>query len=162
METDRENYYSVPEVARVLGVSQTRVRQLIKEEELEAERDEKGWLVAKHVVHTFKETYAPRRSGQDPVPALSQEALLAFERVESLQRELGRIEGRLELEAVARSTLEEQLRREQIRVDQERERAEQERQERIQAHEEASKLREELEAARQEAHRSWWQRIFGR
>lgn len=43
-----------------------------------------------------------------------------MERVEILQRELGRFEGRLELEEMTRSTLEAQLQREQERADQER------------------------------------------
>jgi hypothetical protein len=72
---------------------------------------------------------------------------------------LGRLEGemkvRAEITSVAESTLKEQLERE-------RERAEREREERLQAQEEARRLREDLEAARLEAHRSWWQQIFGR
>ena len=45
---------------------------------------------------------------------------MPMERVEILQRELGRFEGRLELEEMTRSTLEAQLQREQERADQER------------------------------------------
>jgi hypothetical protein len=60
------------------------------------------------------------------------------------------LEGRLELEAVARSTLEASLQREQIRADQERT-------ERIQAQEEAQRLREELTLTQ----RPWYKRLFG-
>jgi len=56
--------------------------------------------------------------------------------VEALQRELGRLEGRLEIEAVARSTLEESLTRERERAD---------------------RLEDEL----REARKSWWQKLFG-
>ena len=60
-----------------------------------------------------------------------------------LQRELERMEGRLELTEVAETTLREQLERERQRADQERERA------------------ERLEAELREARRSWWRRLFG-
>jgi len=57
---------------------------------------------------------------------------------EVLQRELGRLEGCLELTEVAESTLREQLQREQERAD---------------------RLEEEL---RQEHARGFWARLFGR
>jgi hypothetical protein len=61
----------------------------------------------------------------------------------ALQRELGRLEGRLELTEVAESTLKERLERERDRADA--------------AETEARALREELERAK----RSWWRRLFG-
>jgi septal ring factor EnvC (AmiA/AmiB activator) len=67
----------------------------------------------------------------------------------SSQRELGHTEGRLELEEVARSTLEESLKRE-------KERADAERQERIEAQKKIDALRNELE----EAQISWWKKLF--
>jgi hypothetical protein len=63
--------------------------------------------------------------------------------VASLEWELGRLEGRLELTERAESILREQLERERERADKERERA------------------ERLEAELQEARRSWWRRLFG-
>jgi chromosome segregation ATPase len=81
-----------------------------------------------------------------------------MEKVEALQRELGRFEGRLELEAVARSTLEEQLKREQERADRERERAEQERLERQAAQEEVKQLRERLEEMHKPKYLRWFRR----
>jgi hypothetical protein len=54
-----------------------------------------------------------------------------------LERQLGRLEGRLEIEAVARSTLEESLQREGERAD---------------------RLEEEL---RDERGRGFWRRLFG-
>jgi len=53
-----------------------------------------------------------------------------------LQRELGRLEGRLEISEVAESTLQESLQRERERAD---------------------RLEEELRDAR----RSWWRKMFG-
>jgi hypothetical protein len=64
--------------------------------------------------------------------------------VEELRQELGRMEGRLELTAVAESTLREQLERERERADRMEERAEQ--------------LRGELEAERS---KGFWARLFG-
>jgi hypothetical protein len=57
---------------------------------------------------------------------------------QDLERQLGRLEGRLEIEAVARSTLEESLQRERERAD---------------------RLEEEL---REERGRGFWGRLFGR
>ena len=62
----------------------------------------------------------------------------------ALQRELGRLEGRLELTERTESTLREDLERE--------------RSERREAQEEARRLREELEAERA---KGFWSRLFG-
>ncbi len=58
-------------------------------------------------------------------------------------RELGRLEGRLELEATARSTVEEQLGRERDRADK------------------AERRSEELEQELRDARRGFWSRLFG-
>lgn len=63
-----------------------------------------------------------------------------MERVEILQRELGRFEGRLELEEMTRLTLVAQLQREQERADQERD-------EQIAAQKKIERLQVELEEA---------------
>jgi hypothetical protein len=65
---------------------------------------------------------------------------MPMERVEILQRELGRFEGRLELEEMTRLTLVAQLQREQERADQERD-------EHIAAQKKIEKLQVELEEA---------------
>jgi hypothetical protein len=70
---------------------------------------------------------------------------------ESLQRELGRVEGRLEITETAESTLRADLERERQRAEEERARAEAER-------ERAEELRRELEAERS---RGFWSRLFG-
>ena len=71
--------------------------------------------------------------------------------VQDLQRELGRLEGRLELTAQAESTAREDLERERARVEEERQRADAERQR-------ADELRAELEAERS---KGFWARLFG-
>ena len=65
---------------------------------------------------------------------------MPMERVEILQRELGRFEGRLELEEMTRLTLVVQLQREQERADQERD-------EQIAAQKKIERLQVELEEA---------------
>ena len=146
---DRNVSYTVPEAAKVLGISQTRVRQLLRDGQIEGERNENTWEVSKQSVHTFRDTYEPKGKAKDAetLPTPAREAL---EEVKELTHRLGKLEGRLELEAVARSTLEASLQREQ-------ERADQERTERIEAQEEAQRLREELNLAQ----RPWYKRLFG-
>jgi hypothetical protein len=63
--------------------------------------------------------------------------------VAALERELGRLKGRLELTERAESTLREQLDRERQRTELERQRA------------------ERLEAQLEEARRPWWRRLLG-
>jgi hypothetical protein len=77
----------------------------------------------------------PPKASQERREASQETADLRL-RVEDLQRQLGRLEGQRELEAVTQSTLREQLQRERERAD---------------------RLEEELRDAR----RPWWRRIFG-
>ena len=70
---------------------------------------------------------------------------------DDLQRELGRLEGRLELTAQAESTAREDLERERARVEEERRRADAER-------ERVEELRRVLEAERS---RGFWGRLLG-
>ena len=72
---------------------------------------------------------------------------------QDLQRELGRVEGRLEITETAESTLREDLERERRRADEERARAERER-------ERADELRRELEAERARASQGFWRRLL--
>jgi excisionase family DNA binding protein len=146
---DKDTSYTVPEAAKVLGISETRVRQLLRSGDIEGDRTGNVWEVSKQSLHSFRDTYAPKGK-QNTAETLPIEAREAMDEVKDLTFRLGRMEGRLELEAVTRSTLEAQLKREQ-------ERADQERLERIQAQEETQKLRAELEAAR----KSWFRRFFG-
>jgi predicted nucleic acid-binding Zn-ribbon protein len=145
---DRDNFYTVPETAKILDISQTRVRQLLREGSIEGMRNENTWEVSRQSVHTFRDTYEPKGRAKD-TETMPQDTREALDEVKALTHRLGKMEGRLELESVARSTLEQSLRREQ-------ERADQERQERIQAQQAAQQLREELEQARL----PWYKRLF--
>ena len=90
-----DDYYSPAQAARVLRVTPTRVRQLLQAGELEGERDGAGhWSIpARAVRDRLERLYRERfleAAGYDPVSFREVQ-----ERAEALQRELGRLEGRL-------------------------------------------------------------------
>jgi chromosome segregation ATPase len=120
---------------------------LLRAGELEGERDERGrWHVYRREVHRLLEER--RDHVQEEAP---QEARGSLESVREwadrvaigLERELGRLESRLELTERAEST----VREERDRLIRELEEVRAERRQ----------LQEELEAAR----RPWWRRLFG-
>ena len=116
------------------------MRQLASDGLIEGERTAEGWQLLRSSVHDFRDKNPSARvTAVAPVPPEAREAL---SKVEALQRELGRLEGRLELSEVAESTLRDHLERERKRADEERERA--------------NRLEEEL----REARRPWWRRWF--
>jgi chromosome segregation ATPase len=140
------DHYTPSQAARILSrsgrkISERRIRQMLQAGELEGEQTETGrWKIPQSVVHALLE----RRREQDQLsesPERLPEALESGreyrERVEALQRELGRLEGRLELTEQTESTLREQLERERERAD---------------------RLEAELERERQ---RGFWSRLFG-
>jgi len=131
-----EETYTVQEAARILRTTERTVRRRLERGDLEGTRDPTTgrWRVAARSV-TAAMPERPPKPSQEP-PEASQEAAELRLRVEDLQRELGRLEGQRELEAVTQSTLREQLQRERERAD---------------------RLEEELRDAR----RPWWRRIFG-
>ena len=133
---DRDEYYSVPEAAKVLGKGERWVRQLALDGVLEGERMADGWQLLRKSVHEFRDSRPASRTPSE-APAWPPEAREALARAEGLQRELGRLEGRLELTEVTESTLREQLERERERAD---------------------RLEGEL---RDERSRGFWARLFG-
>jgi excisionase family DNA binding protein len=171
--SDRQEYYTVSEAAKVLGISERRVRQIAQDGKVEGVRSEDGWNLFRYSIHDFRD----HREAQNPVQAVrggrepSSEAREWIERVTTLERELGRLEGRLELTERAESTMREERQRLLEDLDRERERAAQEQaraeevqrdaeqfiQEREEAQEEAHRLREELEAERS---KGFWRRLF--
>jgi excisionase family DNA binding protein len=128
------DYYTTGEAARVLRVSESRVRQMLLAGELEGTRDpvSERWRIPPHTVHARLEQRRPSEPARTATDAREW-----IERVAELERELGRMEGRLELTETAHSTLQDQLRREQERAD---------------------RLEAEL---REERSRGFWARLFG-
>ena len=154
-----EDTYTTGQAARILKVTDRGVRKMLERGELEARQDERGrHLIPQRAVHAMLEE---RRSVASEVESgeispeeaarASEEARELRERVQDLQRQLGRVEGRLELTARTESTMREDLERERARSEEERRRADVER-------ERAEELRRELEAERS---RGFWRRIFG-
>ena len=138
MEAD---FYTTGEAARILRVSESRVRQMLLAGDLEGGRDPETdrWRIPQHVVHARVEERRPREAARSLAEAREYES-----RIEELNRELGRLEGRLELTAVTESTLRESLDRERERAD----RLEEE-------------LRAEREELRAERGKGFWARLFG-
>src|SRR5215208_4488881 len=129
-----EDAYTTGEAARILRVTESRVRQMLKDGELAGSRDVNGrWQIPQHAVHARLDRRGPRESR---APAADVEGLI--DRIATLERELGRVEVRAELTEQAHSTTQDDLRRE-------RERAE--------------RLESELAELRG---RGFWSRLFGR
>jgi excisionase family DNA binding protein len=132
-----EDNYTVQEAARILRTTERTVRRRLERGDLEGTRDPTTgrWRVTARSVSAAM----PDRPSKEPESALevSASVLDYRDRLEALQRELGRLEGQRELEEITLSTLREQLERERERAD---------------------RLEEELRDAR----RSWWSRMFGR
>jgi len=136
-----EDYYTTGEAARILKVTEARVRQMLGASELEGTRDPVSdrWRIPQRAVHVRLEQRRPSEA-----PRTSADAREWIERVAVLERELGRLEGRLQLTEEADSTLRDSLERERERADRLEERAEQ--------------LRGELEVERS---KGFWARLFG-
>jgi excisionase family DNA binding protein len=181
--SNRSEVYTVQEAARVLGITDRRVRALAQEGRIEGQRTDARWKLFRYSVHSFRDD---KRERERRLEARGSDSLGISEwlsRVEALQRQLGRLEGRLELTERAQSTVREErdrlLReleeeRQQHVADVQRERAErlgaQQRVERLEqersrledehrrAEEESETLKEELEAERS---KGFWRRLFG-
>jgi excisionase family DNA binding protein len=128
-----DDYYTTGEAARVLGLTEGRIRQLLLAGELEGERDlNDRWRIPQAAVHARKDESTSREIARQAVDAREW-----MEKVEALRQELGRMEGRLELTEQAQSTLRESLERERERAD---------------------RLEEEL---KEERSKGFWVRLFG-
>jgi excisionase family DNA binding protein len=143
-QLNSDSSYTPTEAALILGVTPTRVRQLLQEGEIEGERDEVGhWSIPARAVHDRLERLRRERFveavGADPVSVRALQ-----ERVEVLQRELGRLEGRLEAWERAYSSLESERTLLAKRLEGEQARAEQ--------------LQAELD---EERSKGLWRRLFG-
>ena len=116
-----EDIYTTGQAARILRVTDRGVRKMIDRGELEAHQDERGrHLIAKRAVHAMLEerraagvgeTSTEETSTEETSRRSAEEARELRERVEGLQRELGRLEGRLELTEKTESTIREERER---------------------------------------------------
>jgi hypothetical protein len=157
-------YVTTEVAAAALRVSPRTVRGYIRAGELEAisegEGVQKRWLVSIDSVQALREQRQASGAIPQGLRSSSAEDVLAeaeavntadlVATVQELQYRLGRAEARVELQAVAESTIREERDRLLSQLEEERGRVEAERQW-------AEQLRDELEQAR----RSWWRRFFG-
>jgi chromosome segregation ATPase len=120
---------------------------MLQAEEIEGFRDEAGrWHVLQSEVIRLRDD---RRNAPEDSPGASDSVSELLEVVRALERERGRLEGRLELTEQAESTTREE--RDRLRAELETERAERRR------------LQERLDAQQQETQqrRGFWSRLFG-
>jgi excisionase family DNA binding protein len=170
--SDRDAYYTVSDAAKVLGVTDRRVRALAQQGRIEGERMEGGWKLFRYSVHSFRDERRERERPSAASGAVSISVSDWVDRVAALQRQLGRLESRLELTEKAESTVREE--RDRLLQDLERERAErleaQQRVERlskdhVQLEEEHSQVQDEVERLREdiaaERNKGFWRRLFG-
>jgi excisionase family DNA binding protein len=143
-----EDTYTTGQAARILKVTDRGVRKMIDRGELEAHQDERGrHLIPQRAVHAMLEERREAEVGErspEETPRGTEEARELRERVEGLQRELGRLEGRLELTERTESTMREERERLEQLLGEERA--------------ERRRLQEQLDAERS---RGFWQRLFG-
>ena len=140
-----DEHYTVQEAARILRTTERTVRRRLERGDLDGTRDPTTgrWRVDARAVTAALPDRPPKASASQELPEPSSEAADLRARVEDLLRQLGRLEGRLELTVQTESTLREERDRLLAERDRERERAE--------------RLEEEL----RESRRSWWSRLFG-
>ena len=146
-EGDTQRWLTTSETARLLRVSTSRVRYLISEGRLGAHKDSGQWLIPQEEALRRRNEQRQRKAHQAQTSSrrhldASVEPAQLLERVESLEREAGRLEAQLALESVTKTTVEEQLEREKQLHNETRERAD--------------RLEEELREARQ----PWWRKLF--
>jgi hypothetical protein len=124
-----EDAYTAPQAARILGLSDRRVRQMLEAGELGGERDASGkWWILQRAVHAALEDRGSPRTrsreqrraasgagdaGETPVPPQGvpggpESVRELVQRVEDLSYRLGRSEARAELTERAESTLREE------------------------------------------------------
>lgn len=148
-----EETYSPAEASRVLGrsgrkISERRIRQMLQAGELEGEQTEGGrWRIPRRVVNQLLAERREReqlRAEPESVPGTPESVRELMDRVAALERERGRLEGRLELTEQAESTT--RAERDRLIAELEAERAERRR------------VAERLEA---EQRRGFWSRLFG-
>jgi excisionase family DNA binding protein len=149
-----EETYSPVEASRVLSrsgrsISERRIRQMLQAGELEGEQTEGGrWRIPRRVVHRLLTERREREQLQtepESAPGAPESVRELVDRVAALERERGRLEGRLELTEQTESTT--RAERDRLIAELEAERVER------------RQLAERLEA---EQRRGFWAKLFGK
>jgi excisionase family DNA binding protein len=176
----RRDFYTLTEAARVLGVPQRRLLEMLETGEIEGEQDPQSsrWKIPRHAVDEPVSAAPSPEGPTEELPQQSSEMIQQLvDELGSLHREVGLLRNRLDRARRAdkeeRELLLSELEHERERSRQEHEQAqstlqsererllEQQRRERERADrlgEEANRLREELESER---NKGSWRRLFG-
>jgi DNA anti-recombination protein RmuC len=153
----RKDFYTLPEAARVLEVSQRRLLEMLETGDIEGEQDPHSsrWKISKHAVDdlVFADP-APEGPAEESLEQSAEMIRALIDEFGSLQREVGRLRNRLNLARRAEKEERELLLAE---LEQERERHRQERERADRLQKEANRLREELE---NERNKGSWRRLF--
>jgi len=111
-----EDVYTTGEAARVLRVTESRVRQMLSAGELEGKRDINGrWRIPQRAVHERMD--ARPREPRAAQQGTSVDVGELIERLAQAEHARGQAEARLQLTEHAESTTREQLERERERAD---------------------------------------------
>jgi chromosome segregation ATPase len=146
--------YTTQEAARILETTERTIRRRLERGELEGRRDPTSgrWWVSARAVTDAMEDQPPKGSASLEPPDATSEVAYVRARIEGLQRQLGRLEGHLELAQQTESTLREDLERERR---QRLEEVQRERAERLEAQKTAEAL--ERDRIRLERERFFWE-----
>jgi hypothetical protein len=110
-----EDTYTTGEAARILRVTESRVRQMLAGEELEGSRDVNGrWQIPQHAVHARMDARPREPRGSRGADVDVGELI---ERLAQAEHARGQAEARLQLTEDAESTTREALERERERAD---------------------------------------------
>jgi excisionase family DNA binding protein len=110
-----DDTYTTGEAARILRVTESRVRQMLKDGELEGSHDvNKRWRIPQRAVHARMDA-RPREPRESRGAAVDVGELI--ERLAQAEHARGQAEARLQLTEYAESTMREQLERERERAD---------------------------------------------
>jgi hypothetical protein len=153
----RRDFYTLPEAARVLELSQRRLLEKLETGEIEGEQDPHSsrWKISKHAVDNLVSVgpspEGPAEESLEQSTEMIRELVAEFG---NLHREVGRLRNRLNLARRAEKEEREVLLAE---LEQERERCRQERERADKLQGEANRLRDELESER---NKGAWRRLF--
>jgi predicted RNase H-like nuclease (RuvC/YqgF family) len=149
-------FYTLPEAAQILEVSQRRLLEMLETGEIEGERDPQSarWKIPKQAADERVSTDQPSEDSTEESPAESAEMIRELvDELGSLHRQVGHLKTRLDralrTEREERKLLLDELAKEQESHHQERDRA-------AKLREETNRLRDELEN-----NKGSWRKLFG-
>ena len=144
----RKDFYTLPEAAQLLEITQRRLLKELESGEIEGERDPQSgrWKVSRQAVDELaSEDPSAEDSTEEPMERSAEMLRGLVDELGELHRQVGHLRARLDRARRAEKEERERLRAE---LEQEREGHSQERERADRLHKEAGTLREELESER--------------